>query len=392
MPAYNQAQTVGAAIESVLAQTFADWELIVVDDGSTDETAEVVGRYADNRIHYCYQANQERSRARNNGIARSRGGIVAFLDADDFWLPEYLAKQTASFRQHPEAGLSRTWTYDTDAAGVVVRLGGNGASEARTPEAFLAAMLVANRMSSIATAVRAACLAEVGGFNPDLRQGEDWELWVRILRRYPAAHVPEPLVGYRHDNVFMPPRLAQRGYEQAWVAIVERNFAGLEDSPLYALRQEALGTAHWRAAWNRYALNDLAAGQASAAQARVIYPELFGVPERFVESVAYLADELYDLYTPLDEALKYIDRLFENLPPALSDLRSRRRAARGRYCGLHVFRGYEMRQRGPTRRAAALALRDSPRWAANRGFWSITWRAVSGWGWRARPPIQSRPH
>ena len=392
MPAYNQAQTLGAAIESVLAQTFADWELIVVDDGSTDETAEVVRRYADDRVRYFYQTNQERSRARNNGIARSQGRIVAFLDADDFWLPQYLAKQTASFHQHPEAGLSRTWTYDTDAAGTVVRVGGNGAAEARTPEAFLAAMLIANRMSSIATAVRAECLAEAGGFDPELRQGEDWELWVRILRRYPAAHVPEPLAGYRHYNVFMPPRLAQRGYEQASVTIVEKNFAGLEESPLYALRREALGAAHWRAAWNRYALNDLAAGQASAARARVVYPELFAVPARFADSVAYLADELYDLYTPLEEALKYIDRLFGHLPPALSDLRPWRRAARGRYCGLHVFRAYEMRQRAATRRAAALALRDSPRWAANRGFWSITWRAVSGWGWRARKSVESRPH
>ena len=103
---YNSARWLGATIDSVRRQTFQDWELVIVDDGSTDDTRRVVGGHADDpRIRYVFQTRAGRSAARNRGIAMSSGPLVAFLDADDLWRPEKLAKQVSTLARDPAAGL-----------------------------------------------------------------------------------------------------------------------------------------------------------------------------------------------------------------------------------------------------------------------------------------------
>lgn len=90
-PSYNRANLLPIAIKSVLAQTFTDWEHIIIDDGSTDNTKEVVGAFTDNRIKYIYQKNSERSAARNNGIAQATGQFICFIDSDDYYIDNFLA-------------------------------------------------------------------------------------------------------------------------------------------------------------------------------------------------------------------------------------------------------------------------------------------------------------
>ncbi len=107
IPTYNRARYVTAAIDSVLAQTFTDYEIIVVDDGSTDNTKEVLQSYKD-KIHYIYQPNKGVSAARNTGIKAAKGEWIAFLDSDDEWLPEKLEMQMCDLRQYPGAVLSST--------------------------------------------------------------------------------------------------------------------------------------------------------------------------------------------------------------------------------------------------------------------------------------------
>lgn len=102
---YNYARFLPAAIESVLAQTRVPEEIIVVDDGSTDNTAEVVGRYADRGVRYIFRQNGGVSAARNTGIRASKGDLIAFLDGDDRWLPEKTALQLAHFERYPSAGI-----------------------------------------------------------------------------------------------------------------------------------------------------------------------------------------------------------------------------------------------------------------------------------------------
>ncbi|TNF06006.1 MAG: glycosyltransferase family 2 protein, partial [Deltaproteobacteria bacterium] len=105
LPTYNRAHFLPKAIESVLAQTFEDWELVIVDDGSIDNTKEVVDSYRDPRIVYFYQLNQERSVARNNGISQAKGDYICFLDSDDYYLPGKLKNLSEQIKFYDKAVL-----------------------------------------------------------------------------------------------------------------------------------------------------------------------------------------------------------------------------------------------------------------------------------------------
>jgi hypothetical protein len=177
--------------------------------------------------------------------------------------------------------------------------------------------------------------------------------------------------------------------EDALPHIVSKTFAALEaqGSPLVRLRGEALGWAYYRVAWGLYALNDLPGGQARLRQALAAYPPLFAPPyQAFLAALAHQADELYDLFTPLAEALTCLERFFDHLPDEARALRPLRRRALGYYAGLHVFRAYQRGDRAETRRAGWLAVRAAPHWLGNRGFVAILGRALSGLGWPAATP------
>lgn len=119
MPAYNAGPYIGEAIQSILDQTFANWDLIVVDDGSTDNTAEVVATFlSDRRIRYHKQPNGGEPVARNTGIELSHGNLIAWLDADDIWFPEKLAKQIEIFAEYPEVGFCGTGLVTVDSKGL----------------------------------------------------------------------------------------------------------------------------------------------------------------------------------------------------------------------------------------------------------------------------------
>jgi glycosyltransferase involved in cell wall biosynthesis len=222
--AYNQAPLLAQAIDSVRAQTFADWELVVVDDGSTDDTPEVVARRADDpRIVYVRQARAERCVARNRGIAASTGRLVAFLDADDLWRPEKLARQVAALAAEPAAGLCYTIARFVDAAGRPLPI--RKPARPLAGDAF-ACLMRGNVLILASVVVRRACLDEAGGFDPALaRYGcEDWDLWLGIARRHPVAVVDEELTLYRRHD-------ANTGWERVLAGalmVVDRWYADAE--------------------------------------------------------------------------------------------------------------------------------------------------------------------
>ncbi len=219
IPAYNRAAFLGEAIESVRRQTFQDWELVVVNDGSTDRIGEVVARYRDDpRIRYVSQPHQERSAARNRGIEASSGPYVALLDADDCWMPDKLVKQVAAMAKHPEAGLCYTLTRRMDAAGTCLdpprqaadavpeplSLGGWGTPSgsgrsATSTNRFLARLLRHNCVGTSSVLLRRRCLERVGLFDTNLPAfgREDWDVWLRIARWYAILTIPEELSCYR---------------------------------------------------------------------------------------------------------------------------------------------------------------------------------------------------
>ena len=192
IPAYNAAWCVGRAIDSVLAQTFADHELIVVNDGSTDGTAQVLAGYGD-RICVIDQPNGGMSHARNAGIGAARGRYVAFLDSDDRWLPAKLARQVAAMEAQPALAFCAATATLEDPEGKVV---GSWACS-RQPVAGTAEILahhatVAGGASSVVA--QTALVRQLGGFDETLFGAEDTDLWVRLASLGGFACIDEPLV------------------------------------------------------------------------------------------------------------------------------------------------------------------------------------------------------
>lgn len=204
IPAYNCARWVGQSIESALTQTIgaAQVEVIVLDDGSTDETPEVVRSYRDAvrfvQLHHGGVAN-----ARNTGIEMARGRLIAFLDADDYWFPERLEGALRLFSHDPHIQVNTE--FYVEVAGQRSEMPYYQSRALRplfelSAPAQLDFALEDNFINSMVIAPRSALLA-AGGFNPRLRYGEDWDLWLRLLRDgYPARLVPEPCAVYRYHR------------------------------------------------------------------------------------------------------------------------------------------------------------------------------------------------
>lgn len=198
IPAFNSALFVGRAIRSVLDQTFPDLELIVVDDGSTDETAQIVRSYSDPRVIYIYQRNQGPNAARNNGIRRTRGELLAFLDSDDWWLPRKLEAQLDRLESIPEAGLVYCSAQKVDGCGRLLKL-----RSARIEGEVLNPLLINNDIAGPSSViVRRRVFDQVGLFDESLWRAEDWEMWLRIAAEFPVVAVKDPLVcvTYRPDS------------------------------------------------------------------------------------------------------------------------------------------------------------------------------------------------
>jgi glycosyltransferase involved in cell wall biosynthesis len=202
LPTYNSARTIGESIDSVLKQTYPDFELIVVDDGSTDNTKKIVYGYTDRRIIYIYQSNQERSAARNKGIAHARGKYIAFIDSDDIWIDDKLAKQFPVLEADKELGLvySDLYHFD-DETGENLFVFSNIIKLYRG-KIKLHLLLKNCFIQSPTPLVRREVINVVGPFDPSLVFGEDWDLWLRIAAKYPIDYIDEPLARVRvHKNV-----------------------------------------------------------------------------------------------------------------------------------------------------------------------------------------------
>ena len=191
IPVHNGAEYIGPAIESVLGQTWSDLEVIVVDDGSTDDTPEVVRRY-DARVRCVRQDNRGVAAARNRGIAESRARYVAFLDADDLWRPEKLARQMRALRESPRGRVCATafQVVDEQLRPLEVRGGEHGVTRDL--------LLRGNVVGTPSTVVGERALFEAaGGFDPALSQCADWDMWIRLSTRTEFLCLAELLVLYR---------------------------------------------------------------------------------------------------------------------------------------------------------------------------------------------------
>ena len=189
IPSYNNANYIARAIDSVLNQTYRDFEIIVVDDGSTDNTKDIVSSYP-NPVKYLGQDNRGPSSARNAGIAASRGEFIAFLDSDDYWLPEKLSIQMDFFRHCPEAVACQTeevWIRKG------IRVNPRRRHLKPSGDIFESSLKLC-LVSPSSVMLRRSLFSEVGLFDEDLPACEDYDLWLRISCRYPVSLIPTHLV------------------------------------------------------------------------------------------------------------------------------------------------------------------------------------------------------
>ena len=205
MPLYNKAETVLDSLRSVLVQTVTDWELIVVDDGSTDGGGEQVSMLGDTRLRLIRQENSGVSAARNAGVELARADLVTFLDADDLWKPYFLAAILALREEYPQAGWFATSYEIRPDAGTsrAVRLSGlrSGFERGLLTDYFRIASRSDPPVWTSAVAVIKTNLQTIGGFPAGISSGEDLLTWARLAVRYPVAYDLRPLAVFKISGI-----------------------------------------------------------------------------------------------------------------------------------------------------------------------------------------------
>jgi glycosyltransferase involved in cell wall biosynthesis len=194
MAAYNAAATIESAVASVRGQTLGDFELLVVDDGSTDDTVAVLAGIDEPRLRVIRQANAGPAAARNRALAEARAEYVACIDADDLWVPEKLAWQSAALAAAPTAAVAYGWADVVDAD---LAYAYSDRRISRDGDVYAALLLSNFIFSGSNTMIRGSVLDRLGGFDAAMRAVEDWELHVRIARDHPFVCVPRVLLRYR---------------------------------------------------------------------------------------------------------------------------------------------------------------------------------------------------
>lgn len=196
MPAFNAEKTIYSAIDSVLNQSFNEWELLIINDGSSDGTLDIILEFKDKRIKLINQANQGVAAARNSGLKIACGKYIAFLDADDLWLPYKIQKQISAFSQFGEevaliyTGYRGFKSSSIDSFSIVTE-------PINIHEDDYYRLLVSDYIATLTVMIRRDILKEIGYFREDLRGTEDWDYWIRIAKLYKLKKINEELALYR---------------------------------------------------------------------------------------------------------------------------------------------------------------------------------------------------
>lgn len=244
IPVYNRAGFLPETIQSIVSQSFSDFEVIVVDDGSTDNTRDSVSSLP---VRYVWQENQGASIARNKGFELAKGTYVVFLDSDDVLLKDALAKGVRALDDHPEVGFSYGQGFRVDENGQILGLSRSPCKSSCVRagvEVLHDIVTFGNYISGVM--IRRSCIKEGWAFDPTWQGSQDLELWVRLAKRYAVAYIAEPLVKYRiHPNRLTQYRKLEE-MEQKWNLILESIFNG-ESLPLSG-RASAYSRLYWRLA------------------------------------------------------------------------------------------------------------------------------------------------
>ena len=217
VPAYNAAKTIRETIASVQQQTIHDWELIAIDDGSTDNTLKIVKGIKEPRLKVISIVNSGVAEARNTGLTHAEGAYIAFLDADDLWVEDKLERQLQALQQNPDAVVAYSWTcfMDREEDGYVY----HGSPSYQYAGNVYARLLIADFIHSGSnTLIRKSALDRVGGFDAKCSGCADWDMWLRLSVIGDFAVVPEYQILYRRAATSMSANV-EKMYDRAVFAI-----------------------------------------------------------------------------------------------------------------------------------------------------------------------------
>lgn len=247
IPAYDAAGTLPETLASLIAQTFTDFEAIVVDDGSRDDTAERARACGDPRVRVLSIANGGVAAARNHGIDAAGSELLAFLDADDLWQPDKLARQVETMRARPAAGVCVTSATRIDRDSQPV-----GETLFRDPDDVTEALLLESMIVGCISSgmIRRPLLERVGGFDTRLSQCADWDLWLRLSLATRFAVIAQPLVGYRSYAGNMSSNIGL--LERDTFAVLDKFFAADGAAAYQRLRRRVYSN-HWMICAGSYA-------------------------------------------------------------------------------------------------------------------------------------------
>lgn len=269
IPTYNCTRYLLEAIGSVLEQAYKDLEILIVDS-STDNTKEILRPYIENEIvRYIYQEPGGVAAARNKGIAHVKGEYIAFLDADDIWLPEKIEYQMRAFQQCDGAGLAFTDYLRFDESGIIRQSGLFGElrvwfNKNRSSTSELAygqiyyELLTGNLMHTSSVIVKKDILQEVGLFDETFNISEDYDLWLRIARKYPVLYVNRVLCKYRYHADGLSGSADVRGLRWRYnnIRVLEKHLSNNGVPFEYrGLAKNLLSQHCWDAGWNYFNQN-----------------------------------------------------------------------------------------------------------------------------------------
>jgi len=306
IPTHNRRDLLRAAIDSVLAQTYPDVEIIVVDDGSTDDTTTAMAQYA-GRVVYLKQINQDVAAARNTGIRAATGAYLTFLDDDDLMLPTKIERQVQLLAAHPDAGLVHCRFYHVDSDGNVIdKIGVLPEGQVLRP------LLCRNFVWMGAPLVRRQCLDQVGLFDEQIPATcADWDMWLRIAQAgYPFACVQEPLGSYRVQQDSMLAKVDE--LESAVLAVLHKVYTN-PYCPVDALAVKAQAYGSWLfwISCRYHAARRWDDAQRNLIKALDVYPEMLENRAEFLDT---LCSEAFDVR--VDDPFSFVDGFLEHLPPA----------------------------------------------------------------------------
>jgi glycosyltransferase involved in cell wall biosynthesis len=219
IPAYNATRTILETIHSVQQQTVSDFEMIVINDGSTDALLAELETVSDPRLKVFSYDNGGLSVARNRGLAHATGEFIAFLDADDLWTPDKLELQLAALQRHPQAGVAYSGTYYMDELGQSFHIDQNVSLSGNVYANLLVSNFLAHGSNPL---IRRTAIDSVGEFNPAVSGAADWDYWLRLAANWEFVAVPKAQIFYRQSSSSMSSKV--EFMERCQLEVIEQAF------------------------------------------------------------------------------------------------------------------------------------------------------------------------